>query len=140
MLLPLKVDRTRVERLAEVPFGRASFEVGALISPRTSCSCCCNNIVEARICSQPSSGCPVIFEVTHEVTGRGLPKAFERPATCPLSPSTPAEKAELMSILISAMRLRPWSPTRLPTPTPLSSEPLKASISISRNYRKRVQL
>src|SRR5260370_7369 len=78
MLLPLKVDRTRVERLAEVPFGRASFEVGALISPRTSCSCCCNNIVEARICSQPGSGCPVIFEVTHDVTVLGLPKGFVR--------------------------------------------------------------
>src|SRR5258708_8899987 len=113
MLLPLKVDRTRVERLAEVPFGRASFEVGALISPRTSCSCCCNNIVEARICSQPSSGCPVIFEVTHEVTGRGLPKSFERPATCPLSPSTTDKEAELTTMLIPRLPARPFPPNKL---------------------------
>src|SRR5712692_1220051 len=72
----------RLERRDDAGAGRTSLWDGAkvavtgFISPRTSCNCCCKNMVEEASCSQFGSTRPVIFVVVQEETGRGLPKGW----------------------------------------------------------------
>lgn len=96
--------------------GRASLVVGAFVSPRISCNCCCRSMVAETICSQFGSGWPVIFVVAQEETGWGLPNGGlvrRWPVRCPRSPSVTVMAEEFMSMRTSGMRLRPCCPKKL---------------------------
>src|SRR2546429_9456205 len=103
---------------AVVAAGRASAcGAGAdLISPRTSCNCCCNNMVDEEICSQVGSGRPDVAIVDQEMAGRGLPNGglfWCWPIKWARKPWTTDRADVLINMRISDRRLRPCSPKKL---------------------------
>src|SRR2546430_16010218 len=88
----------------------------ALISPRTSCNCCCNNMVDEEICSQGGSGRPDVAIVDQEMAGRGLPNGglfWDWPIKWACKPWTTDRRVVLNKIRIPDRPLRPWSPKNL---------------------------
>ncbi len=127
--LPCVVARKRGERLGEVmaapllavplATGGGATERASLIappgriSPRASWSCCCNDMVELAICSQPGSKRPDSLDFDQDTTGRALPNGVvERPLKCPRSPSVTEADELVMSARTSGIRLRPCCPKK----------------------------
>src|SRR5260370_40813280 len=87
-----------------------------LISPRTSCNCCFNNMVDEEICSQVGSDRPDVLAVDQEMTERGLPKGglfWCWPIKWARKPWTTDRADGLINMRISDRRLRPCSPKKL---------------------------